>query len=601
MIAIRLRFPGHRYHATPWDAHVNEGRVEWPPSPWRILRALVATWYWKCPDEIAPPVLARLLERLGSEPPHYRGLQVPLGQGHTRHYMPLFQEKTTLVFDAFLDVRGGRLSVEWPNVTLAEDERRALELLATRLGYLGRAESWIEASVADAPLAGPLLAKPLEAASAQVAGAINGACEGSLAGALADLDQTSTCTEAEPLRLLGPLSPDALDRWRSHELELRLEQALTDKQDKARTKAGSISKAAAKDPSRVALTKRERDAVGVGLPANMLEALQADTAVLRRAGWSRPPGSEWFRYVSTAETAPRANRSRAPLRRMQALPTAARFALSGAVLPRMTDALLVAERVHRALVKRSHGAEVFRGRDAERRPLAGHQHAYVLPESNDRAGYVTHITVYAPGGFDGKARRALAGLEQLVARDAERGDAPLGKWSRHELRLTLLGMGLPETFDASSEPERSDGRKGACPTLAKAHEWVSRTPFVSTRYPKRTRAGQAKLDPRGIQVGSPEHDLRRLLTIAGLPEPIAVQPLEAAWLGDKRTGWLSFRTSRTSGGGARGPSSGTGFRLAFATAVQGPLALGFGAHFGLGVFVPERSRPLAVRTRGASG
>ena len=39
-----------RYHANPWDRAVNEGASEWPPSPWRILRALVATWYTRWPD-----------------------------------------------------------------------------------------------------------------------------------------------------------------------------------------------------------------------------------------------------------------------------------------------------------------------------------------------------------------------------------------------------------------------------------------------------------------------------------------------------------------------------------------------------------------------
>jgi len=43
MPLIELRFPAGRYHATPWGSHVNEGAVEWPPSPWRLLRALIAT------------------------------------------------------------------------------------------------------------------------------------------------------------------------------------------------------------------------------------------------------------------------------------------------------------------------------------------------------------------------------------------------------------------------------------------------------------------------------------------------------------------------------------------------------------------------------
>ena len=32
--------------------------------------------------------------------------------------------------------------------------------------------------------------------------------------------------------------------------------------------------------------------------------------------------------------------------------------------------------------------------------------------------------------------------------------------------------------------------------------------------------------------------------------------------------------------------SGFGFRLSFASPIPGPLALGYGSHFGLGLFVP---------------
>jgi len=53
VIAISFKFPAGRYHATPWGRHVNEGAVEWPPSPWRILRALEAR------DEATAERLAR--------------------------------------------------------------------------------------------------------------------------------------------------------------------------------------------------------------------------------------------------------------------------------------------------------------------------------------------------------------------------------------------------------------------------------------------------------------------------------------------------------------------------------------------------------------
>lgn len=43
--AIRIEFLSGRYHARPWGAAPEAQRVEWPPSPWRIARALVDVAY----------------------------------------------------------------------------------------------------------------------------------------------------------------------------------------------------------------------------------------------------------------------------------------------------------------------------------------------------------------------------------------------------------------------------------------------------------------------------------------------------------------------------------------------------------------------------
>ena len=63
MTVLELRFPAGRYHATPWGRHVNEGAVEWPPSPWRIVRALIATWYLKA-REISEGTIRALADAL---------------------------------------------------------------------------------------------------------------------------------------------------------------------------------------------------------------------------------------------------------------------------------------------------------------------------------------------------------------------------------------------------------------------------------------------------------------------------------------------------------------------------------------------------------
>ncbi len=144
---LAIRFPLGRYHASPWDRAVNEGKTEWPPSPWRLLRALIATWHTRWPD-LPAPVLDGLLSQLG-DPPSYRTPRTIAG--HTRHYLPDLHHRkdetgrTDLTLDPFLSVRpDDDLLVQW-DAELAGEQRQALAKLAELLPYLGRAESVCEA------------------------------------------------------------------------------------------------------------------------------------------------------------------------------------------------------------------------------------------------------------------------------------------------------------------------------------------------------------------------------------------------------------------------------------------------------------------------
>ncbi|MBX9811043.1 MAG: type I-U CRISPR-associated protein Cas5/Cas6, partial [Burkholderiales bacterium] len=105
MLSLAFTFPAGRYHATPWDRHVNEGAVAWPPEPWRLLRALIATWHHKVKHtgRHRESTLLDLIEALAQELPHYT---LPAAShSHTRHYMPQWKPgDTSLVFDAFTAV-----------------------------------------------------------------------------------------------------------------------------------------------------------------------------------------------------------------------------------------------------------------------------------------------------------------------------------------------------------------------------------------------------------------------------------------------------------------------------------------------------------------
>lgn len=559
MLEIELRFPSGRFHATPWDHHVNEGVVEWPPSPWRLLRALIATWYLKSTeteqarsddDECR---LRSLIWALAAEPPVYA---LPQGvPSHTRHYMPLFKDATTKVFDTFLDVGAAPLLVRWPELELAPAERLLLERLVPRLGYLGRAESWVQ-------------------------GTLGVESRGEIADVVpvapGDGDPSS---EEETVRVLTPMRPSEYASWRVAELSRREERSLAEKKARAR--------AHGKDPVRERLTAKDRQRISAALPDSLFEALQADTSALRKAGWSDPPGSRWVDYRRPAGKVNPRPAPRKPQRAPETGRTVARFALASAALPRLTEALAVAEKVRLALLKWADGAPVFAGHNADG-PLRGHRHAFFLPEANGRQGRITHITVYAEMGFEESALRALHRLPKVWGHGG------------HDIQTVLIGVGTPESFAGERGTFTEDDLEaGRCPLLATSPVWISRTPFVSTRHPKATRRGEPKLDERGLQIGSPEHDLRRLLRELdrGYPEPLHVQPLAGTHLGGKAVRWSAFRTQRAEGEGRRASGVAYGFRIEFPRPVRGPIAVGYGAHFGLGVFAPpiDPFRPVERR------
>lgn len=247
----------------------------------------------------------------------------------------------------------------------------------------------------------------------------------------------------------------------------------------------------------------------------------------------------------------------------------ARFSLSGQA-PRLTDALLLGDRIHLALVKLSNGSPIFTGCDESGTPLEGHRHAYIFSESNlalgrGTKGEITHVTIYAPAGFGPAEQSALEDLREV-------------RGSGLDVQLTLLGLGLPLDFAGM------DVGKGKCPLFAESKTWVSRTPFIPTRHPKATRAGVPKRDASGLQIGCPEHELRRLLRLDGFPESELLEPLAGTMLASREVPWREFCCQRENGNGRRAGRAGYGFLVEFPEPVQGPIAVGYGAHFGMGGF-----------------
>jgi len=518
MTVLELSFPAGRYHATPWGRHVNEGAVEWPPSPWRIARALIATWYLKA-REIPESTVRSLVGSL-SAPPMFRLPRATTA--HTRHYMPYNEgknERTTKVFDTFIQIaESGTLLVAWA-ADLSDAERSALHTLAARLSYLGRAESLV-------------MARLLEGVT------------GIEANSIPLLEGAALPERTEMIRLLAPISPDNYAAWR------------TDFTAKAEAALG---------PKPTAAQKKKLPKV----PKDLFAALHAGTGDLQSAGWNLPPGAEFRNYTRPENAfAPATRPSRL---RKGPLPTVARFAVVSAVAPRIIQGVSIGDRVHDALCKWSDQgkgrAAVFTGLDENGKPRANHQHAHIFCEANGPRDAVTHITVWAPMGFDEEACVALRRLNKVWG------------YGGHDLRLVLHGLGQSADFPDCALFGPIQGER-------KAKVWRSITPFISTRHPKTFRDGRPKLDADGWPIGSPAHDLRRLLAEAGMPAPTRIEPLDTIAVGSRRLRLLEFQSQRFHGKGARGVQVGAAFKLTFPTPVSGPIALGYAAHFGLGLFVP---------------
>jgi len=523
MTVLELRFPAGRYHATPWGRHVNEGAVEWPPSPWRIVRALIATWYLKArrDEEISEHTIRALADALASQPPVFRLPRATTA--HTRHYMPYNEgknEKTTKVFDTFIQVAEKEaVFVVWEHVNLSPEQLAALKKLAERLGYLGRAESLVEGCVLDAI---PPRIEETHRVSKQL------------------LQDEPMPEKTELVRLLAPMSPDAYLKWREEFLK-------TYKQPSAGSKKKTSKKAKTEDMPEESI-----------VPPDLFKALHADTGKLQAVGWNLPPGAQFVNYTRPENAFAPATKPRP--RQSKALATVARYAVASTVPPSMTRALSVAEQIHSELVRHSNGHPIFTGAKSK-----DHRHAHIFCESIENPlGHITHVTVYATDGFDDSATTALRKLQWTWG------------FKGHGLSLVLHGIGKPSDFD--------------CHLFGKAKVWRSLTPFVSTRHAKTFRDGRPKMDACGWQVGSGAHDLLRLLALHPQGTAATIKQCDERerpfQFGNRYLRSLQFQTIRHDGGGNRGNSSGKAFIVTFPEPVSGPLAFGYGSHFGLGLFVP---------------
>ncbi len=542
MIALSLRFLAGRFHATPWGHHVNEGCAEWPPSPWRLLRSLVAAWQGKCHAAIAEPVAQRILRML-SDLPEYA--LPPASSSHSRHYMPWFKKgpgDKTLVFDTFVVMPPeSEILLVWPDATLGAEDLVTLADWLAQLGYLGRAESWCEARLVP---------------------------------------------ETEIETRLGEINTRPLGT-RSAEQGMEVVRVLC--ADPATAFEGTHTP---KETTTIGKGKAKQTTITPHYDPDW--HLCGETLWLHDEKWSEPPGSRWVRYTRRADCF-KVTPQRRPRVSSQPRPQVIRFALDSSVLPLSTHTLPVAEAARRNLMgilgrqlERIQGSRgnsgVFSGKSDAGVIATGHGHTFYLPTDEDNDGRLDHLTLVASDGFGPDELRAIDSIREIKSREREE--------SGHPLRVLLLGIGSLADYHSAQDRSVRHG------PLGPSCEWVSTTPFLAQRHPKKSGT---KRDP-AEWVNSPEtfvtamlrEELRRLIERHPQLVDVDLGSIEIEALlenGVFRLGpqkrrpieFKRFRQKHDDDGGRRLSGS---FRVTFPKSIQGPIALGHSSHFGLGLFVP---------------
>lgn len=475
MLVIDIKMLTGKYHATPWGRNVNEGMIEFPPSPYRIVRSILDSWLRKNRD-LDRTKVEQIIEKLSTElpkfkiPPHTESFFMAYMSENEKDY-----EKKSLIYDAFaIVVPEESIQVFWDKIRLAEEDLSILNKLVSSVNYLGRSDSWVSMGARQ-------------------------------------FDQEiefDACPEADVSR--------NFEDYRKVSM------------------ACPVNRDSFKDSSE-----------------KYLDSFLKTTAETIKEGISNPPSITFQNYyvrnkliISPHHTF--TNNSRPHV-------NVVIYTLSSSVLPQITDSLLIGEKMHTKIVGTHNKiwgepSENFTGKSPlTNEPLRNHQHMYILPLDYDSDGRIDHIMIKSSTEFSRKELFSLNRIHKLW-------QSKMGE----DIRLVLSDFGLFGNMNSIR-----GGRK-----------FRSVTPFVPTRHYRKGRG-----DYTSWLQGEVRHELENHIM---QPASFVSLPTKELQLEGHKLYWVEFYRAR------KGdiPGSGYGFEIHFEQVIQGPFSIGYGAHFGLGLFTP---------------
>lgn len=542
MLALRLTFPWGRYYAHPWG--LNPARLreaEWPPSPWRLLRALAAGWFRAHPGCAPTPELRGLLEVLGRELPDIAIGSVTFSQ--VVHWQPNFgaadkDDRASALYkrtrhENHFAATETPITFKWNSATLDEERRSLLDSILRHISYLGRAESICTVErIDDGTLPG------------------NGWCRPCLKG-------------GEPIRRIAENCRDLFcpepNDFQADDLWSR----------------------------RAGRTERNLD----DAPTHLVEDLLAHQPL--------PDGARWVSY-EMPEGWPGRWVVRVPkTRRRRTNPSPAprvarylRFSLQCRISIPLRFTVPLAEQFRMAAIRHfsnmaGNGASSFAlsGHDKPEDVEGEHQHAFYLPlgPSSRQERLLEELHVWCPYGFTQREIEALMRVERL--------DWGNGKYPVRPV-LMAISNSVPEGCSVSTGQVSSG-------------VWRSRTPFVPPRYFYRGNLHGAKLKLNDAPEHQLAQCLKRAgINVCGEIRRLTLNGAAQQFI-PPSSDWDIVRTPEGDADSTAGsvvtnvhvPTNsvhqekvrriGLFFEIAFDVPVVFSLpALGHSAHFGLGQFVP---------------
>ena len=224
--------------------------------------------------------------------------------------------------------------------------------------------------------------------------------------------------------------------------------------------------------------------------------------------------------------------------------------------------------VHKKLNPGNHSI-TFSGRNNDGSIMHdNHSHAHYIPTDEDDDGFLDTLTVISSRGFSTEEHNTLKHVRHIY--DGKNVDC----------ETILIMQGRIDTF--------------RIPMFGRSRRWRSLTPYTLSKHIKIMSGGRIR--------NGPESQIADEIMKRGLPNArVLVYDGKTKMLGHSSLGTygqtihsgeidigrfpaISFRRYRKDGLVGIGSYA---IRLEFDTDVQGPISLGHGSHYGMGLFVPE--------------